>query len=284
LEDANFEQKRADSAVTMLYVEEIFARAAMRDPTVGKKDQLQLRDGELSYFVDRAFKNELGAMIAETLACYESMRWRDGIQAGAFGLQLLRDAYRDWCAKSGVPMHSSLLVDYARVQAALLAPVCPHFSHHVWFDVLKETKAISWPEERPVDKALSRSYGFLRSAARQLRLVCICRDDLSRLAQGGAQDRARRLQRVVGREKGVVRRSQERPGVCEGRTLREAGEARHAVWKLPARLRRRGRLRCIRRRPALLPGPDSGRVEDLRPEEHLRRRLRYYDRRPGRDE
>jgi leucyl-tRNA synthetase len=115
LEDANFERKRADSAVTMLFVEEIFARAAMRDPTVGKKDQLQLRDGELSYFVDRAFKNELGAMIAETLSCYEAMRWRDGIQAGAFGLQLLRDAYRDWCAKSGVPMHQGLLVDYARV-------------------------------------------------------------------------------------------------------------------------------------------------------------------------
>ena len=52
----------------------------MRDPTVGKKDQLQLRGGELSYFVDRAFKNELGALIAETLACYEGMRWRDGIQ------------------------------------------------------------------------------------------------------------------------------------------------------------------------------------------------------------
>jgi hypothetical protein len=48
--------------------------------------------------------------------------------------------------------------------------VCPHFSHHVWFDVLKEKAAIAWPAERPVDKALSRSYGFLRSAARQLRL------------------------------------------------------------------------------------------------------------------
>ena len=48
--------------------------------------------------------------------------------------------------------------------------MCPHFSHHVWFDVLKEKAAISWPAERPVDKALSRSYGFLRSAARQLRL------------------------------------------------------------------------------------------------------------------
>ena len=36
--------------------------------------------------------------------------------------------------------------------------------------MLKETTVITWPEDRPVDKALSRSYGFLRSAARQLRL------------------------------------------------------------------------------------------------------------------
>ena len=50
LEDANFEKKRADSAVTMLYVEEIFARAAMRDPTVGKKDQLQLERWRIVLF------------------------------------------------------------------------------------------------------------------------------------------------------------------------------------------------------------------------------------------
>ena len=170
LEDANFERKRAESAVTMLFVEELFARASMRDPTIDKKAQLNLRDGDLAYFVDRAFQNELGALIAQTLECYEAMRWRDGIQAGAFGLQLLRDAYRDWCAKSNVPMHAGLLVEYARVQAQLLAPVCPHFAHHVWVDVLKETTAIRWPEERPVDKALSRTYGFLRGAARSLRL------------------------------------------------------------------------------------------------------------------
>ena len=36
---------------------------------------------------------------------------------------------------------------------------------------------------------------------------------------------------------------------------------------------RGGRPRRVRRRPALLPGPDPGRVEDLCPEEHLRRRL-----------
>ena len=138
LEDANFERKRADSAVTMLFVEEIFARAAMRDPTVGKKDQLQLRDGELSYFVDRAFKNELGAMIAETLACYE----------GCGGATASRPAplVCSCCAtriETGVPrVACRCTVVYLSIMLAsrLLywRPVCPHFSHHVWFDVLKE--------------------------------------------------------------------------------------------------------------------------------------------------
>ncbi len=57
---------------------------------------------------------------------------------------------------------------------------------------------------------------------------------------------------------------------------------RRVTLYIDAGLRGRGRPGRVRRRPALLPGPDSGRVEDLRPEEHLRRRLRYYDRRPRR--
>ena len=56
LEDANFEQKRP--IVPWRCICRRNLRTVLRDPTVGKKDQLLLRDGELSYFVDRAFKNE----------------------------------------------------------------------------------------------------------------------------------------------------------------------------------------------------------------------------------
>mmetsp|Transcript_23198 Transcript_23198/g.69557 ORF Transcript_23198/g.69557 Transcript_23198/m.69557 type:complete len:1127 (-) Transcript_23198:68-3448(-) len=173
LEDANFERKRADGAVTMLFVEAEFARRVVNHESVPAKDRLATRASSSprdAYFVDRAFSNELVALIDETRSCYEAMRWRDGIQAGAFGLQLARDAYRDWCARSDVPMHAGLLKDYCAAAAILLAPVCPHFGHHVWRDVLGETKPMAWPAPGVVDKALQRSYGFLRGTARSLRL------------------------------------------------------------------------------------------------------------------
>eukprot|EP00629_Pelagomonadales_sp_RCC1024_P016984 CAMPEP_0119267644 /NCGR_PEP_ID=MMETSP1329-20130426/5712_1 /TAXON_ID=114041 /ORGANISM="Genus nov. species nov., Strain RCC1024" /LENGTH=1109 /DNA_ID=CAMNT_0007267579 /DNA_START=194 /DNA_END=3519 /DNA_ORIENTATION=- len=171
LEDANFERKRADGAITMLFVEEEFARKVVS--TAPGKDALHLRDAASprdAYFVDRAFANEMRHLAAATLECYEAMRWRDGIQAGAFQLQLARDAYRDWCARSDVPMHRGLLRDYVALSSQLIAPVCPHFAHHVHRDVLGEAGPLRWPEARTVDKALQRSYGFLKGAARSLRL------------------------------------------------------------------------------------------------------------------
>ena len=169
LEDANFERKRADGAINMLYVEEEFARKA----TGRHADPLELRPSDAprdAYMIDTAFANEMASLAAETLACYTAMRWRDGIQAGAFGLQLARDAYRDWCVRSSVPMHAGLLADYVALECALIAPVCPHFAHHVWHDVLEKKEPLTWPAAAPVDKALNRSYGFLKGTARSLRL------------------------------------------------------------------------------------------------------------------
>ena len=57
---------------------------------------------------------------------------------------------------------------------------------------------------------------------------------------------------------------------------------RRVTLYIDAGLRRGGWPGRVRRRAALLASADPGRVEDLCPEEHLRRRLRYYDRRPRR--
>ena len=51
-----------------------------------------------------------------------------------------------------------------------LRRVSPHFAHHVWNDVLKKGHNLAWPAPKPVDKALNRSYGFLKGCARSLRL------------------------------------------------------------------------------------------------------------------
>ena len=68
LEDANFERKRADGAINMLYVEEEFARKA----TGRHADPLELRPADAprdAYMIDTAFANEMASLAAETLAC-----------------------------------------------------------------------------------------------------------------------------------------------------------------------------------------------------------------------
>lgn len=180
LEDANFERKRADAAVVMLFVEEEFARKVCAR-------ELELRDADSPCnFMDRAFDNELNALANQTTAHFNAMRWRDGAISGAFELQNARDVYRDWCYRTMVPMHAALARRYVKLAAILIAPICPHFAEHIWGRVLGEQKPNGgavfggkgpgtlrskvWPDSLDVDLGLSRAFNFLRKASRSLRL------------------------------------------------------------------------------------------------------------------
>lgn len=187
LEDANFERKRADAAVVMLFVEEEFARKVC-------EGGFDLRtEGDL-LFMDRAFENELHALANETTHHYSQMRWRDGTIAGAFNLQLARDAYRDWCFRSQVPMRADLARKYVELAALMIAPICPHYAEHVWTRILCKATMGSkgpgslrskvWPDAFAVDKALSRAFKFLNKSTRALRLDVI-KDTKSKPATHG---------------------------------------------------------------------------------------------------
>ena len=175
LEDANFSRKRADAAVSMLFVEEDFARK------ICQRD-IDLRDSD-DYFMDRAFANEMNRLTKDTTDCFEEMRWRDGILTGAAGLQLVRDAYREWCFRQKVSMRSDLMLRFVELHTILIAPICPHFAEHVWANILKKTATPGgkgegtlrdpkgvWPLNPIVDLSLSRAFLFLQKTARSLRL------------------------------------------------------------------------------------------------------------------
>lgn len=39
---------------------------------------------------------------------------------------------RDWCTKTERPMHKTLVLRFIEVQIILLAPICPHYTEHLW--------------------------------------------------------------------------------------------------------------------------------------------------------
>ena len=44
--------------------------------------------------MDRAFRNEMDALVNKTDDAYGRMMWREGLHSGFFAMQLLRDFYR----------------------------------------------------------------------------------------------------------------------------------------------------------------------------------------------
>ncbi|KAJ8607162.1 hypothetical protein CTAYLR_007327 [Chrysophaeum taylorii] len=177
LEDANFSKKRADAAVVALYVEEEFARKVC-------SGELELRTDDFN-FMDRAFENEIKVLANLTTSHFEAMRWRDGLISASFSMQIARDAYRDWCYRTRVAMRADLALFYVELAAILIAPICPHFSEHVWGRVLPDSRkkfggrgegtlrSKVWPEIFDVDLSVSRAFNFFRKAARALRLEVI---------------------------------------------------------------------------------------------------------------
>ena len=65
---------------------------------------------------------------------------------GFYELQTARDWYRE--VTGDVGMHADLVQYWIRISALLILPIAPHFSEHVWSDILKEPSTVQnarWP-------------------------------------------------------------------------------------------------------------------------------------------
>ncbi len=169
LDDANFEEKQADSAIILLTKELDWIKSLLKEIENG-----ELRDGPLETFMDKAFDNEMNRAIVRTEGCYSRMMWRDGIQASLFEFQLLRDFYREWRVKSGNPFHAKLVLRFVELQTIFLAPICPHWSENVWRNVLGRSGSVlhgTWPTPGSVDVGLTQSFAFLQKTIKTFRAI-----------------------------------------------------------------------------------------------------------------
>jgi len=144
LEDANFETRTADNAVTRLFVEELTYRewvavmagdeataAAARASIGASADPTTFRTGEEG-FMDRLFRARVAECLINAREAYAGMRFRDALKYGFFELQAARDQYRDACDRLKQPMHAELATWFMHAQAIAVAPICPHWADEVW--------------------------------------------------------------------------------------------------------------------------------------------------------
>ena len=86
-------------------------------------------------------------------------------------MQSARDWYRE--VTSDVGMHGDLVHHWIRTSALLILPIAPHFSEHIWTEVLKEPKSVQfalWPTpSSPLDHTILDAGAYVRSILKSMR-------------------------------------------------------------------------------------------------------------------
>ncbi|XP_071446745.1 leucine--tRNA ligase, cytoplasmic [Hetaerina americana] len=179
VEDANFVESMADAGILRLFtfiewVKEVLANIG------------SYRKGPLNSFNDPVFVSEMNLKAKQADEFYEKMLFKEALRVAFFELQATRDSYRELSQWEG-GMHADLVIQFIRLQALLLSPICPHVCEHVW-GLLGEKKSIlmsHWPVVGPIDEVLIKSSNYLTDTAHTFRICLKNYLQQKRKSQGG---------------------------------------------------------------------------------------------------
>lgn len=162
IDDANFVEKSADSAILKLYTLVEWVKEM-------QETRSTLRSAETNSFNDKVFMSEMNVLIKKTEEAYDKMLYREALKTGFFEFQAARDKYRDVSLDG---MHVDLVSKYIEIQALLLAPICPHICEHIWQLIGKNESIMlaKWPIAGDIDYNLLTSSQYLMDCARDFRL------------------------------------------------------------------------------------------------------------------
>ena len=177
LEDANFLEKTADDAILKLFTEKEWIQEAFAE-----KAKSSLRKGPWSWN-DKVFDAEMNRIVQLADKAYTNMLYRDALKVGFYDLQNARGEYRKATTGQGQVnlleaetfegMHQDLVDKFVEIQALLLCPITPHWSDHVWTELLKKDSSIMnarWPTfESTPDESLIAAANYIRGIGSTIR-------------------------------------------------------------------------------------------------------------------
>ncbi|KAI8930113.1 hypothetical protein BC831DRAFT_508563 [Entophlyctis helioformis] len=177
LEDANFVEKTADDAILKLFTEKEWIEEVL---DLGKKGQL--RTGPFTWN-DRVFAAEMDAITVQADKAYGGMLFREALKISFYDLQNARNEYRKATTGQGINlygstaetfegMHADLINRFIEVQALTMAPITPHWSEHLWVDLLKKPESIMlalWPKAGAADVSLLSAAAYVREIGSKIR-------------------------------------------------------------------------------------------------------------------
>ncbi|PHH80421.1 hypothetical protein CDD80_1625 [Ophiocordyceps camponoti-rufipedis] len=167
--DANLEEDVADNSILRLFTLREWCEEVMKEHRQGL-----LRTGQTNGFQDALLDNELNGLAREAVEQYRQTNYKLALKAALYELTGARDFYREACAAAGIKMHGALVQRYVELQSLLLAVIAPHWSEHVWREVLGKGSSIQearFPTVADVDAGLSAKRDYVRTTASNVHSV-----------------------------------------------------------------------------------------------------------------
>lgn len=185
LDDANFDELVANSAIQRLFIFERWIIEEIRKnvPETGL-DYAHVPERDLW---DQIFENEISYAIEQTTRCYAEIKYKQGLKHGFFEPQAAKE---DYLLGKGTKhrVNPFLLLRFIETQLILLNPITPHFAEYCWEThvrpVLERAKNLNrpgvsgrlidqgWPQvEKPFDPLTRRMYDYVKSVKSNVRLA-----------------------------------------------------------------------------------------------------------------
>lgn len=103
------------------------------------------------------------------------MEYKEALRRGLYDFENARNWYRVVNApeNGGQGMHVDLVFSWIRANALLIAPFTPHFSEHMWQNILGETTSVqnaAFPKpSQPIDRVRLSQVDYMRTAVDSIR-------------------------------------------------------------------------------------------------------------------
>ena len=156
--DANFEEDVADNNILRLYNLREWCQEQVQHES-------KLRSGPKDQFFDKLFENDMNSLVHECYTQYEATNYKLALKSALYDFTAARDFYRDVMSAANVAMHKDLVYRYVELQALLLAVIAPHWSEHIWLEVLNKPATIQnalFPSVPNPDPALTAARDYVR--------------------------------------------------------------------------------------------------------------------------
>ena len=182
IEDANFEEQVANANILRMYELRAWCESVIQDARILKEgetyaevkenerhknnDAIQ-RTGEKNMW-DELFENEINGLVTETREQYDLTNYKGALKFGLYDFTGARDFYREATKAAGVGMHADLVRRYVELQALMVNVVAPHWSEHIWLEVLKKPETIQnavFPDAPATKAHLTAAREYVRNTS-----------------------------------------------------------------------------------------------------------------------